>query len=150
MDFVESIDVIDIDQRVFPVAEEFFLQQPLDKKLNPITQSARGWIYDMIQQGKQYDMIIVDAYNGTSLPDELVTQEFFAGLDQLSDKVMINLITDKALTSDFSRHFLATVESVFDKILWRNASSTPRNFPIGNLVFATFDTPDMEQAPNVD
>jgi hypothetical protein len=48
-DFIEHIDLIDIDPRVFPVAEEEFLQEKLNEKITPIVQSARGWIYDQIK-----------------------------------------------------------------------------------------------------
>jgi spermidine synthase len=47
---LNAIDVIDIDKRVFPIAEKYFLEQPLDSKINPIVQSARGWIHDMKAQ----------------------------------------------------------------------------------------------------
>jgi spermidine synthase len=49
LDFIEKIDVIDIDARVFPIATEYFLQESLHPKITPIVQSARGWIYDMTQ-----------------------------------------------------------------------------------------------------
>jgi hypothetical protein len=48
-DFIKHIDLIDIDPRVFPVAEEEFLQEKLNEKITPIAQSARGWIYDQIK-----------------------------------------------------------------------------------------------------
>ncbi|MBP6085731.1 hypothetical protein KA478_00710, partial [Patescibacteria group bacterium] len=57
---LDAIDVIDIDKRVFSIAADRFLEQHLDNKINPIAQSARGWIHDMIAAGKKYDMIVVD------------------------------------------------------------------------------------------
>ncbi len=94
MDFVQHIDVVDIDPAVFEIAEKEFLQKPLSAKITPIPQSARGWLYDAQKSNKKYDLIVVDVYNGISLPDEVLTQEFFAALQQVSDTVMMNIITD--------------------------------------------------------
>ena len=54
---VESVDIVDIDSRVFEIAEREFLREPLHSKITPIAQSARGWAYDAIQRGERYDMI---------------------------------------------------------------------------------------------
>jgi Spermine/spermidine synthase domain len=148
LDFVENIDVIDIDARVFPIATQYFLQESLHPKIIPIVQSARGWIYDMTQVSKKYDMIIIDAYNGTSLPDELVTKEFFAWLKQLSPNLMINMISDKRLVTPFSQYFLATIQDVFPTVVYADASSTPADYPLGNMILATFDVWTMQATPH--
>lgn len=143
LDFVEQLDVIDIDKRVYPIAEQYFLKEQLHPKINPIVQSARGWIYDAIKDWKKYDMIIVDAYNGTSLPDEIVTQEFFAWIKQLSDNIFINMITDKPLTSTFSRMFIDTLRQSFPNIYYKDVSSTSAGYLLWNLIFASFDHPQL-------
>ena len=48
-------------------------------------------------------MIIIDAYNGASIPEELLTKEFFEGIHALTPKLMINVITDRPMESDFSQ-----------------------------------------------
>lgn len=147
LDFVDHIDVVDIDARVFPITVESFLKEPLHPKITPIVQSARGWIYDMMQAWKKYDMIIIDAYNWTSLPDELVTKEFFAGLKELSPNLMINMISDKKLVTPFSQYFLATVQHVFGTVFSADASSTPADYPLGNIVLSTFELWNMKLTP---
>lgn len=144
-DYIAQIDIIDIDKRVFSLAEEYFLQSPLHEKINPIWQSARGWIYDAISSQKKYDMIIVDAYNGISLPDELLTREFFAWMQQLSPKIVMNLIADKSLQSDFSTRFLQTLWDVFwDSIYMFDASSTSSTDSVWNMILTTFSTTWMK------
>jgi spermidine synthase len=48
-------------------------------------------------------MIIIDAYNGQSIPEELLTQEFFEGIHALTPELMINVITDRTMESNFSQ-----------------------------------------------
>ncbi len=135
LEFVERIDVIDLDWAVFPIAEQHFLQEPLDKKIHTITQSARGWIYDQERLWKKYDLIVIDAYNGTSLPDELVTKEFFVGLHNISDIVAANLISDNEMISDFSRSMISTMQSAWWNLYIVNASSDPHD-KLWNVVIA--------------
>lgn len=148
LDFVDRIDVIDIDERVFPIAEQGFLQEKLDAKVTPIAQSARGWIYDMIQAGKKYDMIVVDAYNGTSLPDELVTKEFFEWLAKLSDQITVNLITDKKMESEFSHRFFASMQAAVPYLAYADASSTASDNNLGNVILTTFPTMYTKEIPD--
>lgn len=54
------------------------------------------------------------------------------------------MISDKKLTTDFSQYFLATLQNTFDQILWADASSTPNDSPIGNMVLSTFPMPNMQ------
>ncbi len=146
---LDAIDVIDIDKRVFSIATDHFLDQPLDNKIKPIAQSARGWIHDMIAAGKKYDMIVVDAYNGTALPEELITKEFFAWLKALSANVVMNVIADRPLRSEFSQRFLATVQSVLPSLFMYDASSTESDQGLWNIVFTTFPVLDMKPVAKI-
>lgn len=138
---VESVDIVDIDSRVFEIAEREFLREPLHSKITPIAQSARGWAYDAIQRGERYDMIVVDVYNGISLPDELVTVEFFADLKKLTDRVVMNVIADRALESDFSQRFLSSVQRAgLDTWLYDATLGVPEGYAprLGNMILATY------------
>lgn len=139
LDFVNSIDVIDIDGAVFQIAEKEFLQQPLSQKINPITQSARGWLYDMQKKWVVYDMIIVDVYNGISLPDEVVTQEFFAALHNVSKTIVMNIITDVWFESDFSQSLFASMQQVLPSWYRTDANySTWKVWEIANFIMTDY------------
>lgn len=153
LDFVQHIDVVDIDPAVFAIAEKEFLQQPLSPKITPIAQSARGWLYDLHKSNKKYDLIVVDVYNGISLPDEVLTQEFFVSLQQVSDTVMMNIITDVWFTSSFSQTLFATMQSVFWQLYVLDANYQNKNIgDIGNFVVMNtpaswFDTLQQMNTP---
>ena len=81
--YVERVDTIDIDPQVKKIAEKKFLFQSLSPKIVFYPESARWFINKAIQQNIQYDLIVLDAYNDKSIPDELTTVEFFNGVQQL-------------------------------------------------------------------
>lgn len=136
--FIQQIDVIDIDKEVFSIAENYFLKEKLHTKIVPITQSARGRLYDKKKLQEKYDMVIIDVYNGVSLPEEVVTREFFADVHQIANTVVMNVIIDKSLTSPFAQWFLHTLLQVFHDVYAKEASGTPIDYPIWNKIFATF------------
>lgn len=116
MSGVARIDTVDIDPTVYEIAQDHFFQAPLDEKIIFHPYSARFVVNQMIKEGKDYDLIFLDAYNGKSLPDELVTVEFFDDIQQLlaDDGLLVaNLILDSRLETDFAHHALATMGRVF-------------------------------------
>ena len=153
LDSVQKIDVIDIDGAVFAIAEKEFLQHPLSPKITPIVQSARGWLYDAQKNNKKYDLIVIDVYNGISLPDEVLTQEFFASLQQVSDTVMMNIITDVWLQSPFSQTLFATMQSVFGKLYILDANYQHKvvgeiwNFVVMNTMASWFNMVQQMSTP---
>lgn len=116
--FVETIDAIDIDPKVKEFAEQYLLQEPLSPKIHFIPQSARYAVRRLVQEWRTYDLIIVDAFLGKSVPAELVTQEFMRDLSKLSvnHHILRNMILDNDLHSDFAQRFLSTAQSVFDSV----------------------------------
>jgi spermidine synthase len=117
--FVEHIDAVDIDPKVKEVAEQYLLQEKLSPKVQFIPESARYAVRRLAQEGKQYDLIIVDAFLGRSVPAELVTQEFMQDLLLLSSnkQILWNMILDNDFHSRFSQRFLKTAETVFGTVL---------------------------------
>jgi spermidine synthase len=116
--FVEHIDAVDIDPKVKEVAEQYLLQEKLSPKVQFIPESARYAVRRLAQEGKQYDLIIVDAFMGKSVPAELVTQEFIQDLKKLtpSNTVLRNMILDNNLESTFAKRFLITIQCVFASV----------------------------------
>lgn len=74
---VERIDTVDIDPQVKHIAENKFLFQDLPKKVVFYPHSARWFVNQALKNNTTYDLIVLDAYNGRSIPDELTTVEFF-------------------------------------------------------------------------
>jgi spermidine synthase len=117
-DFVEQVDAIDIDPKVKDLAEQYLLQETLSPKVHFIPESARYAVRRLAQEGKQYDLIIVDAFLGKSVPSELVTQEFMQDLLKLSSnkQILWNMILDNDFHSNFSQRFLKTAQTVFGQV----------------------------------
>jgi len=82
-------------------------------------------------------MILVDAYNGKSIPDELTTQEFFADLQKIStnDQIVFNFILDRKFEGPLAKNILGTAQSVFPIVNYQYAS--PSSSAIANVLIAT-------------
>ncbi len=129
LDYVEQIDAVDIDGSIKEIAETYFLEEQLSPKIRFIPQSARYVVNQAIKEWKSYDLILLDAYNGKTLPDELATVEFFAWIKKLtsSEWVIANFILDSNLDSTLTTNLLTTRRSVFDDVWLKNVSNNPVN-----------------------
>ena len=54
-----------------------------------------------------------------------MTYEFFSDLTKISSHVMLNMIMDTDLSSDFAKSVLATLRSARGDVRYKNVSSTP-------------------------
>jgi len=144
--YISEIDTIDIDPEVLDVTQNHFLQTDLHPKISFFPYSGRYAVTSFLNQQKSYDLIFLDAYNGKSIPDELVTKEFFIWIqDLLSDEwvLIANLIMDSELRSDFSQKVFATLSSVRDNIYQKNITqntNTTDNFLITTQKFDGYIT----------
>jgi len=70
-----KIDAVEIDPAVVSVARKYF-----DFKTTPNlrvhTRDARVWTKRAAMQGAQYDIIVLDAFNGEYIPEHLMTMEY--------------------------------------------------------------------------
>jgi spermidine synthase len=113
-DDINDYTFIDIDPDLKKVAEHDFLKQELgpNKHFEPI--SAESFL---IRDKKEYDLIILDAYQGDlTLPENLVTQEFFHLVKNrlAGDGIVIcNFIMNPNFGSAFARNLDNTFRSVF-------------------------------------
>lgn len=145
-DHVQRIDAVDIDPAVREIAEEYFLQQPLSPKVHFIAQSARGALQDMIRAWKKYDLIIMDAFLGQSIPPELVTREIMQDLAAVSSNghIVRNMIIDRSLSSTFAQQFLRTIVDTYQTVYaydanaeqWVSESTT--NMMLATLAFSGY------------
>ena len=70
-----KIDIVEIDPAVIKVAKEYFLFEDNEHK-RVIAQDARVFIKRAILQSTEYDLVILDAFNGDYIPEHLMTKEF--------------------------------------------------------------------------
>lgn len=124
-DFVESIDVVDVDWDLKDIAEKYFLQEKLSDKIIFYGQPSR---YFLSSTEKKYDFIFIDVYSWKSLPSQVLTKEFFSKLDSIWTSVYLNLILDQQLMSDFSQNLFTTLNHSFGKTYYKDMSETSRNF----------------------
>lgn len=105
---------VDIDPQLKKVAEDHFLQKPIDKNKTFIAQPARSFLSETEDL---FDLIVIDLGKGiTGIPEHLVTTGFF---QQIKDRLKPNGIaaahyTLSPLIDDpFSRGLDNTINSVF-------------------------------------
>jgi len=106
--YVKSVDAVDVDPVVKPLAEKYFLRQPLPQKVRFLPLSARYAVRRLRHDGKRYGLAYVDAYFGQGIPDELVTLEFFRDVHLVSERTAVNMIMDRGLESAFAKNLLAS------------------------------------------
>lgn len=105
---------VDIDARIRDIAEQRFLQQPIQGRF--VVDDARRFVHRTTQR---FDAVVVDAYSShTSIPSHLITQEFWHDTRRALTAegwLLINLILDSRLQSPYARTLLNTIESVYGR-----------------------------------
>ena len=129
-DYVEQIDVVDIDPHLRGLTEKYFLQQELSSKINFIPEPSR---YFLSSSDTSYDMIFVDVYAGKSIAAQVLTREFFEHLNLKSESIYLNLVLDPSLDTRLSRSIVATLLHVFSEIYYKNMGL--ENKQITNFIF---------------
>ncbi len=148
-EYVEHIDVVDIDPALKDIAEKYFLETTLSKKIHFHATPARAF---MGQTNKKYDVILVDAYSGNSIPPQMLTQEFFDSLDAIGTHIYLNVITDATLSSDFSTNLLTTLSSSWDDVYIKHTGyqwNPITNYLITNTVYNEYKTPKISEAGKI-
>ena len=117
-DYVERVDVCDIDGSLDVIAEKYFLHEKLDPKITFYKDSARYFVNEKIRTSEKYDFIFLDAYNGKiSIQSELLTKDFFDTIQEISSgTVAMNVILDTAGESTFFKKLSNTLVSSFGDI----------------------------------
>lgn len=70
-----KIDVVEIDPAVVDVAKRFFDFKEGDN-MNVIVKDARVFVKQAGIMGREYDYIVLDAFNGDYIPEHLMTKEW--------------------------------------------------------------------------
>ena len=129
-DYVERVDVCDIDGSLDVIAEKYFLQEKLHSKIVFYKESARYFVNEKIRKNEKYDFIFIDAYNGKiSIPSELLTKDFFDSIKKISSgSVSMNVILDVARESIFSKKLSNTLLSSFGEFYNKRVKDFGTNF----------------------
>jgi hypothetical protein len=133
-DFVENIDVLDVDPAVKDIAEKYFLEKKLSKKIHFYPEPSRFFInkkYSDIASIEsknlpKYDFIFIDAYSGKTPPAQMLTYEFFHTLTQIWDNIYFNIILDQSLQSTFSKNLFATINKAFEESYYKDMNENER------------------------
>lgn len=129
---------VDINKDLKEIAERYILKEPIGDNKKFIPLPARSFLNN---SNDKYDVIFIDAYlGGASIPEYLITQEFFEQIkSHLKDKAVMvtNLILSPHFNNKFTRNIDNTLRSVFPHIsrhiigenykLWDESSTTMAN-----------------------
>ena len=106
-----KIDNVEIDPAVIKVARKYFgfFESELIKSK---VQDGRLFVKRALVKKQQYDLIILDAFNGDYIPEHLLTLEFLQEIKQLLSNKGV-LAANTFSISDLYRHESATYHAAF-------------------------------------
>lgn len=96
-----KIDVVDIDPDVLDVAEKYFLFKT-GENISTHISDGRVFVEDIINKNlpAKYDIIILDAFDSTSIPGHLLTKEFLELIARIMTPegvIAANVLSDNSL-----------------------------------------------------
>lgn len=96
-----KIDVVDIDPDVLDVAEKYFLFKT-GEYISTHISDGRAFVEDKIRSNLhvKYDMIILDAFDSSSIPGHLLTKEFLGLVARIMNPegvIVANVLSDSRL-----------------------------------------------------
>lgn len=147
---LERIDAIDIDGEFLELSQKYLLEQKLNDKVVFHSDSARYFLRQAIAKWEQYDLVVLDAYNGRFVPAELATVDFFHDVKQVcGDECMVlsNLIMDYDMESDFSKGIIGAMQSVWSNLWMQKLHSGWQS--LGNSIIATYEFEWSEEINNI-
>lgn len=106
-----NITNVELDDAVSKVARKYFSYFE-NQRIKTVTQDGRIFIKRAALKKQQYDLIVLDAFNGDYIPEHLMTQEFLQEVKKiLSDDGV--LAANTFSTSKLYAHESATYQAVF-------------------------------------
>lgn len=133
-----SITAVEIDPGVVALAKKHFGVRE-DRRLRIVVDDGRRYA---MQTTAQYDMIFVDAFRGTWVPETLTTVEFFTLLkSRLAPGGVVAQNVEP--TTLFYDRMVATLQSVFANV---DAFASGMDTDSQNTVLCAYDGPPLTQA----
>ena len=105
------IDVVEIDPAVVKAAREYFDFQD-NERVRVHVRDARVFVKRALQEGRRYDIVILDAYSGDYIPEHLMTAEFLDETRRLLSPTGA-VAANTFATSQLYDHESATYRHVF-------------------------------------
>jgi len=106
-----KITAVEIDTSVVKVAKEFFGLK-VSEQIKVVEKDARVFMKKALRKEQQYDLIVLDAFNGDYIPEHLMTKEFLEeARSLLSDDGV--LVANTFSSSKLYAHESATYQKVF-------------------------------------
>lgn len=138
--YYENVDLtcVELDAEVVAIAIEYFGADPADRV---IVDDGRAFLQ---RSEEAYDIIIVDAYQDTGIPLNLLTREFFQQCrDHLREGGMMAMNVSAGMEPDapFSLSLGSTIGSVFESVTY---ASIPGG--MSALIFGAEAAPDFGDA----
>lgn len=138
------VDVVEINPKVVPVAQQYFDFDPT--KVNVIIGDGRQY---MNVTARKYDAVVLDAFLGDSSPSHLMSREAFASVQRLlkpGGVLVINAFGDLSPGKDFLAGSMdKTLKSVFKSV---TIHCSPGGS--GNMFFVASDHADGKPLHDLD
>jgi hypothetical protein len=127
---------VDIDGAVRPLAERWLWRAPLPAAVRFEVRSARA----ALREARRYDVVVLDAYVGKSVPSELLTVEAFSDAARMGRVIIANLQLDSTLSSDLARNSLESVRLATGEVHVRQSARSGRfaNVLVSNVALPGF------------
>ena len=108
---------VDIDPDLKDLTEKFFLEKKLTANKKFVPDAARAFLVDALREGRKYDLVYIDAFNGEMwVPEDLVTQDFFGQVREVLKPGGIasaNMVLSPTFGDSYSRNLDHTFATVF-------------------------------------
>ncbi len=105
------IDVVEIDEAVVKVAEEFFFFEETEN-MQVYVDDGRPFIKRAGIRGQTYDYIVLDAFSGDYIPEHMLTREFLEEVKRIMNPDSV-LVANTFSTSRLYDHESVTYQRVF-------------------------------------
>jgi hypothetical protein len=133
------IDVVELDDTLFPVAQEYFGLKP-DSRLEIFHDHGRAYLSTT---HRRYDLIIIDAFNHTDIPVELASYEAALSIRNILEPngvVALNIISSYyGRNNTTTRNLWAAYQSLFKYLTLAPASNDQSLWLPLNLVMQASD-----------
>lgn len=109
-----QITSVEIDPAVVKAAKEYFFYQESEQVITAILD-ARVFIKRAGRQGKKWDLVILDAFNGDYIPEHLMTREFLQEVQAVLNPGGL-VAANTFAASRLYHHESATYNAVFSHV----------------------------------
>jgi len=135
-----TITSVEIDPAVVKAAKRYFDYQESDR-IKTVTMDARVYLKRALREGKKWDLIILDAFNGDYIPEHLMTKEFLEEVRTALTPAGL-VAANTFATSRLYHHESVTYEAVFPQLKMLRSERGNRVLFASAQAFA-FPGPDL-------